>query len=346
MTEDENRMTSLHGAGGEMMGEFLRSRILPRFARADAAGIGSIGLAALDDGATIALPAGGTGELVLTTDSHVVHPIFFPGGDIGRLAAAGTLNDLAVMGARPLAVTLALIVEEGFPLADLDRILASFAESLDEADAALICGDTKVMGAGELDGIAINTTGVGLADPAISDADLRLGDRILVTGSIGDHGMALLAARKEFHLDAPLKSDVAVIWPMLAPAIAGRGIRAMKDPTRGGLAAALNEMARKSATTIEIEETAIPVRAEVRGLSDLLGISPYDVANEGKAVLVVAPEKAAAVLAGLREHPLGRDAAVIGTVTDEYPGRVILATEVGGRRFLDMPLGDPIPRIC
>jgi len=344
--ENQNRMTSLHGAGGEMMAEFLRSRILPRFAGANGPGIGSIGLSDLDDGATIALPVERTGELVVTTDSHVVHPIFFPGGDIGTLAAAGTLNDLAVMGARPLAVTLALIVEEGFPLADLDRILASFAKSLDEAAAALICGDTKVMGAGELDGIVINTTGLGVADPAISDATLLLGDRILVSGSIGDHGMALLAAREEFCLDAPLKSDVAVIWPMLAPAIADGGIHAMKDPTRGGLAAALNEMAQKSGATIEIEETAIPVRAEVQGLSDLLGISPYDVANEGKAVIVASPERAAAILAGLCDHPLGRDAAIIGTVTDEYPGRVILATEVGSRRFLDMPLGDPIPRIC
>ena len=343
MNEHKTQVTSLHGAGGEMMGELLRDRILPRFTERQP---GRIGLGALDDGATVSLSSLPEGELVMTTDSHVVQPAFFPGGDIGLLAAAGTLNDLAVMGARPVAVTFALILEEGYPLADLDRIVASFADSLESCDAALICGDTKVMGTGEIDGIAINTTGLGIANPAISDAGLRPGDRILVTGSIGDHGMALLAAREEFRLDSPLESDVAAIWPMLRPAIEHGGIRAMKDPTRGGIASALNEMARKSGTTIEIRETAIPVKPAVHGLSELLGISPYDVANEGKAVLAVAPEHADRILALLQQHPLGSEASIIGTVTEAYPGRVILETEVGGRRFLDMPLGDPVPRIC
>ncbi len=340
----ETHITPLHGAGGELMGELLERLILPRFGE-DA--VGRIGLKALDDGATIALPEGETGELVLTTDSHVVKPIFFPGGDIGRLAAAGTINDLAVMGARPIALTLAAIIEEGFPIADLERILASFATTLDEVGAPVACGDTKVMPAGDVDGIVLNTTGLGFAVRAISDADLRPGDRVLLTGTIGDHGMALLAAREEFQLKTRLESDVAPIWPLIAPVVKlGDAVHAMKDPTRGGLAAALNEMARKSGACIEIEEPAIPMREPTLGLAELLGISPLEVANEGKAIVVVAPEAADDALRLLRAHPLGADAAIVGTVTDEHPKRVVLDTEVGGRRFLDMPLGDPVPRIC
>ncbi len=342
MTAPEERITSLHGAGGERMGQLLREHVTCRFQRRS---LGRIGLDQLDDGATIDLPSGG--EVVITTDSHVVKPIFFSGGDIGRLAACGTLNDLAVMGARPLALTLGLILEEGFPIADLERILDSLDQALGEVGAALITGDTKVMGRGELDGIVVNTTGLGIAVPqAIGDASLSVGDAVLVTGTIGDHGMALLASRQEFHLTTTLKSDVAPIWPLVERALVAGGVRAMKDPTRGGLAAALNEMARKSRTTIEVDEAAIPVRDQARGLGDLLGISPFDVANEGKAILIVASERADAVLTLLRSHPLGQDAARIGKVTAEYPGRVILQTEVGGRRFLEMPLGDPVPRIC
>jgi len=348
-SKKETHITQLHGAGGELMGELLDRLILPRLGHANAEGIGAIGLNALDDGATIALPEGENGELVLTTDSHVVKPIFFPGGDIGRLAAAGTINDLAVMGARPIALTLAAIIEEGFPIADLERIIDSFASTLEEVDAPVACGDTKVMPAGDVDGVLLNTTGLGIARRAISDAGLQAGDRVLLTGTIGDHGMALLAAREEFKLTTQLESDVAPVWPMIASLLENdeaEAVHAMKDPTRGGLAAALNEMARKSETCIEIEESAIPMRDAVHGLSELLGISPLEVANEGKAIVVVAPGAAEEALRLLREHPLGADAAIVGTVTDEYPKRVILDTEVGGRRFLDMPLGDPVPRIC
>jgi len=348
-SKKETQITQLHGAGGELMGELLEWLILPRLDFAQDKNLGAIGLSALDDGATIALPEEAEGKLVLTTDSHVVQPIFFPGGDIGRLAAAGTINDLSVMGARPIALTLAAIIEEGFPFADLERIIDSFASAIEEVDVPVVCGDTKVMPAGDVDGILLNTTGLGIAKRAISDAGLRPGDRVLLTGTIGDHGMALLAAREEFNLSTTLESDVAPIWPMLAPLFEsdeGESIHAMKDPTRGGLAAALNEMARKSTTCIEIVESAIPMRDPVRGLSELLGISPLEVANEGKAIVVVAPEAADETLRLLREHPLGADAAIVGIVTDEYPGRVILDTEVGGRRFLDMPLGDPVPRIC
>jgi len=341
MTESTDRISPLHGAGGEMMEQLLAEHVMPHFA---ARSVGRIDVTAMDDGATLRLPS--DGELVVTTDSHVVKPVFFPGGDIGTLAAAGTLNDLAVMGARPLAITLAVIIEEDFAIADIDRIVKSFADVLAESDVAVACGDTKVMGRGELDGIAINTTGIGVAERAIRDAGAEEGDAILVSGTIGDHGMALLAAREAFRLDTELCSDVASIWPMIRSVLPIGGVHAMKDPTRGGLAAALNEMARKSGTTMEIEQAAIPIREAVAGLSDLLGISPLEVANEGKAILIVAPETAEDVLAALRNHPLGRDAAVIGRVGSSHPGRVVVTTPVGGRRFLDMPLGDPVPRIC
>ncbi len=339
MTE---RITALHGAGGEVMDQLLARLILPRLAGRSS---GRIALSACDDGATLDLPR--DGEIVFTTDSHVVHPIFFPGGDIGRLAACGTINDLAVMGAKPYALSLAAVIEEGFAIADLERILDSLAAVTEEVGVSVACGDTKVMPAGDLDGVILTTSGIGVAARAVSDAALRPGDRILVTGTIGDHGMALLACRHEFHLTTELVSDVAPLWPLLAPVLQlGDAIHAMKDPTRGGLAAALNEMARKSNTCIEIEEQAIPLRPEVLGLSELLGISPFDVANEGKAVLAVDALHADEVLRVLRQHPLGVAAADIGCVGREYPGRVVIATEVGGRRFLDMPLGDPVPRIC
>lgn len=336
----EDRVTALHGAGGEVMGRFLAERVLPRF-RLRAAG--PIGLDELDDGAVVNLPPG---QVVVTTDSHVVKPYFFPGGDIGLLAVCGTVNDLAVMGARPVALTMGLILEEGFALSDLEQILLSAAKALSELGVPLVAGDTKVMGKGELDGIAINTTGIGVTARAVSDAGLKVGDAILVTGTIGDHGMALLAAREGFHLETGLQSDVAPLWPLLAPALAHGSITAMKDPTRGGLAAALNEMARKGRVGIEIHELEIPLRPEVQALSDLLGISPLEVACEGRAVVAVAADQADAVLAILREHPLGCDARIVGSVIADYPGRVILDTGVGGRRFLEMPLGDPVPRIC
>ncbi len=222
----------------------------------------------------------------------------------------------------------------------------SAARALEAVGVALVGGDTKVMGKGELDGVVINTTGVGVAERAISDAGLQEGDAIVVTGTVGDHGMALLAAREGFELASGLESDVAPIWPLVEQALAVGGITAMKDPTRGGLAAALNEMAQKARVGIEIREEAIPLRPEVQGLSELLGISPYEVACEGRAVVGVRPDKVDQVLQALRSHPLGQGAQVIGRAVSRYPGRVVLTTSVGGRRFLEMPLGDPVPRIC
>lgn len=338
MTDD--RVTTLHGAGGELMEKLLVERVLPKFRHRRA---GPIGLDDLDDGAVVELPPG---QVVVTTDNHVVKPHFFPGGDIGTLAVCGTVNDLAVMGARPVALTMALVLEEGFPLADLERILTSAAEVLGELELPLVAGDTKVMGKGELDGIAINTTGIGVAERVVSDGGLRVGDALVVTGPLGDHGMALLAAREGFGLAGELRSDVAPLWPLLQPVLATGAVTAAKDPTRGGLAAALNEMARKAHVGIEVEEAAIPLRPAVRGVGELLGISPLEVASEGRAVLGVDPGQVDEVLALLRAHPLGREAHVIGRATAKYPGRVVLDTGVGGRRFLEMPLGDPVPRIC
>lgn len=335
----EEKITALHGAGGELMNRLIAD-LLELFPLRTA---GEVGLDDLDDGASLSLPQG---EVVITTDSHVVKPLSFPGGDIGRLAASGTVNDLAVMGARPVAMTLGLIIEEGFPISELKKFLSSLAEVLREVRAALVTGDTKVMGKGEVDELVMNTTGIGVAERVIRDSGLRPGDKIIITGTVGDHGMAILAAREGLSVEGEIKSDVAPIWPLVERALSVGGITAMKDPTRGGLAAALNEMARKSDVGIVVQESEIPVREEVRALGEMLGISPYALACEGKSVIGVSAEKAEEVLEAIRGHPLGREARIIGEAITGYRGKVILETGVGGRRYLEMPLGDPVPRIC
>jgi hydrogenase expression/formation protein HypE len=299
----------------------------------------------MDDGAAIPL---GDGFLVLSTDSHVVQPPFFPGGDIGRLAVAGTVNDLAMMGAtEPLGLTCALLLEEGYSRADLERIRRSIVETCREAGTAILTGDTKVLGRGELDGIAINTTGFAFVRRVVRDAGLEVGDRIVVTGTVGDHGLAVMAKRHGLDLEGDLRSDVAPLNGLVRAllAAAGGGIVAMKDPTRGGLASALHEMAGKSGVGIVLEEAAVPVRREVRAAAEMLGIDPLIVANEGKALLGVRPAALAAVLAALAAHPLGRDAAVVGTCVAERPGRIVLDTGFG-RRLLVESEGEPLPRIC
>ena len=304
-----------------------------------------IGAEAMDDGAALRL---GDRYLVVTTDSHVVHPVFFPGGDIGRLSISGTVNDLAMMGATEvLALTCAVVIEEGFPRPDLERIQASMRETCREAGAAIVTGDTKVMGRGEIDGIVLNTTGLGLTERVIPDSALSPGDRILVTGTMGDHGLAIMASRHGLELEGELASDVAPINGLIRAALSagGGGVVAMKDPTRGGLSSALHEMADKSRVGIVLEETAVPITAAVRSAGDLLGIDPLHVANEGKAVLGVRPEAAGRVLAALRAHPLGAAAAIVGTCVPERPGAIILDTGFG-RRLLAEPEGEPLPRIC
>ncbi len=335
-------ITLKHGAGGRAMRMLIEDKLAAGFLDGSPEGHG---LAAFDDGA--ALPIGDR-WLVVTTDSHVIHPIFFPGGDIGRLAVAGTVNDLAVMGATEiLGLTSAIVIEEGFRQSDLERIQLSMQETCRETTARIVTGDTKVMGRGELDGVIINTTGVAIADTVISDSGLSPGHRIILTGPIGDHGIALMAARRGLGLDGDLRSDVAPINGLIRAALdaAPGAITAMKDPTRGGLASALTEMAEKSRVGILIEESAVPIRPVVRSAAEVLGLDPFHIANEGVAAIGVKAEAADAVLEALRSHPQGAAAAIVGTCLEEHTGRLILDTGFG-RRLLTEPEGEPLPRIC
>ena len=325
-----------HGAGGETMGELLKTLTNVKNRNA-----GGIGLESLDDGAVIPI---GDKNVVFTTDSHVVRPLFFPGGDIGRIAICGTVNDLAVMGGRPLALSCGMIIEEGFDVIDLERIVRSMDEALTESGAHLVTGDTKVMERGALDKIAINTAGIGIAEKVVRDNGFRPGDRIIVTGTLGDHGLAVLTHREGFELGEQIRSDVAPVWGLVELALAAGDIHAMKDPTRGGFAHAVNDMARKSRAGVIVEEDALPIRRSVRSASEMLGIDPLEVANEGKIVMAVAPGDADAVLSALRSHRYGREAAIVGEVVEG--DRVIMRTRIGGERFIEPPLGDPVPRVC
>ncbi len=336
-------ITLKHGAGGVPMRLLIEETLAAGYPERPVEGRG---VEAMDDGAALRLPDGSW--LVVTTDSHVVHPIRFPGGDIGRLAVAGTVNDLAMMGAtEPLGLTCAVVVEEGFRRIELEAIQASMLEACREAGTTVITGDTKVMGRGEVDGLVINTAGVALASRIVTDDGLRPGDRILVTGTVGDHGIALMARRHELEFEEELLSDVAPINALVRGALAAGGDRivAMKDPTRGGVASALHEMAEKSGVSIVIEEPTVPVRHAVRAAAEMLGLDPFHIANEGKALLGVRPDRAEAVLAALRAHPLGSEAAIIGTCAADHPGRLVLDTGLG-RRLLTEPVGEPLPRIC
>ena len=339
----DDRITLKYGAGGRAMRSLIQEVFLdglvPRRANGD------IGLAAMDDGAALRV---GDRWLVVTTDSHVIHPVFFPGGDIGRLAVSGTVNDLAMMGGTEvLALTCAVIIEEGFPRADLIRIQRSIRETCEEAGAEVVTGDTKVMGKGELDGIVLNTTGVAMTDSVVPDSGLSPGDVLMVTGTLGDHGMAVMARRHGLALDADLRSDVAPLNGLIRAALDAvpGAVVAMKDPTRGGLASALHEMAEKSRVGVILDELALPVTAQVRAAGELLGIDPLHVANEGKAVLGVRSDAASAVLEALRAHPLGGGAAIVGRCTDERVGAVILDTGFGRRLVAELE-GEPLPRIC
>jgi hydrogenase expression/formation protein HypE len=341
MSAPDDKIALRHGAGGPAM----RHLVETLFARGAQPHPDVVGLDALDDGAAIRL---GERWLVFTTDSHVVAPPFFPGGDIGRLAVCGTVNDLAMMGAtEPLGLSLALVLEEGFARKDLERIRDSIEAACAESGARILTGDTKVMGRGELDGVVLNTAGLGFARRLVRDDGLRPGDAILVTGTVGDHGLAVLAHRHELEGGAALRSDVAPLNGLVAAALAAGGdaIAAMKDPTRGGVASALVEMARKSGVGVVVEEAALPVRPPVRAVAELLGIDPLVVANEGKALVAVRPEQEPAVLAALRAHPLGREAARIGRCVAEPVGRVVLDTGFG-RRLVVEPDGELLPRIC
>jgi len=338
----EERITLKYGAGGRAMRALIQEVFAQGF---DAPQEGVIGLEAMDDGAAVRI---GDRWLVITTDSHVIQPIFFPGGDIGRLAVSGTVNDLSMMGATEvLGLTCAVVVEEGTPRATLVRIQESIRATCVEAGARILTGDTKVMGKGELDGVVLNTTGIALTDRVVRDCGLRPGDRIIVTGTLADHGFAVMAARHSLQLEGDLRSDVAPLNGLIREALraGGEGIVALKDPTRGGLSSALHEMADKSGVGIVLDETKLPLTAPVRAASEILGIDPLVVANEGKAVIGVRPESVEPVLAALRAHPLGREAALVGTCIAERPGNVILDTGFG-RRLLTEVEGEPLPRIC
>jgi hydrogenase expression/formation protein HypE len=288
-------------------------------------------------------------RLAFTTDSYVVKPLFFPGGDIGALAVNGTVNDLAVAGAEARWLSAGFVIEEGFPVGDLRRIAASMATAAEAAGVAVVAGDTKVVERGSADGLFVNTAGIGAVPAGVDLAPTRAqpGDRVLVSGTLGDHGFAVLVARGDLKLESALESDTAPVRRLAAALLElGPALRWMRDPTRGGLATTLNELAGATQLSVRLDETALPIRPEVAGAAEILGIDPLYVANEGKLVAVVAAEAAEDALAALRAQPLGRDAALIGELGTEPEGLVVLETALGGSRIVDMLVGDPLPRIC
>lgn len=337
----DEKITLSHGSGGKATHNLIEGVFAPAFSNPL--------LDAMDDAATFAVD--GTGQrLAFTTDTYVVNPLFFPGGDIGRLAVHGTINDLAMAGAQPLYLSAGFILEEGFPIADLRRIVASMATAAKEAGIAIVTGDTKVVQRGKADGLFINTAGIGVVHNPwlVGQTQLQPGDKVLLSGSVGDHGIAVMLAREALDIETEVQSDTAPLHDLVATLFAavGDGIHCMKDPTRGGVATALNEMALGSEVAIALDEQAIPVHAEVRGACEILGLDPLTIANEGKLLAVVAPEKAEAALAAMRSHPLGCEAALIGEIQADPAGMVFLRTDIGGMRVLDMLVGDPLPRIC
>ncbi|MBK9118880.1 MAG: hydrogenase expression/formation protein HypE [Phycisphaerales bacterium] len=358
-TDPYDRIVVAHGGGGELTARLLQRHVLPPLANAL--------LDRLEDSAAISPPPAAAGqELVFTTDSYVVTPIEFPGGDIGRLAVAGTVNDLAVMGATPQALSLGLILEEGLPLTTLDRIMASIAATAREAGVQVVTGDTKVIERrfrniesssaaadddqppGTTAGLLINTAGIGWRPTDVHPMASRVqpGDRILINGPIAEHGLAIMSVRAGLEFTSPLRSDVAPLHAILAAAFATGGVRFARDATRGGLAGVLADLCAASGWNVEVDEARIPLTPAARHAAELLGLDPLTVANEGKCVVVVAPDAAAAVLDAWRALPRGRNAADIGRLTDMQPPLAELITRAGGRRIIQRPYGEELPRIC
>ncbi len=334
-----------HGSGG-LLGHDLVQRIFVKH-------LGNPLLDALEDAARLTFgkdeAAPSNGSLALTTDSYVVRPLLFPGGDIGKLAVCGTVNDLAMRGAWPLALTTGYILEEGLEIDTLERVVASMGETARKAGVSVVAGDTKVVERGGADKLFINTAGLGLIPQGvdISAENAQPGDAVIVSGAVGDHGLAIMTQREGLRFESPLVSDCAPLHELVREMLAVSGdIHVLRDPTRGGLATTLNELAEQSEIGIAVDEQAIPIHEAVRAASELLGLDPLYVANEGKLVAFIAPEAAQNVLEAMRRHPLGREAAIIGRVTAENPGRVVLRTVLGTRRLLDMMAGEQLPRIC
>ncbi len=355
MTDKKDTITMLHGAGGTVMHDLVKNYVVKYFG-----GVGNaeVPLEAMDDAAVV-------GDVVFKSDSHAVKPIFFPGGDIGRLAISGTVNDIACLGAEPYALACGLILEEGLAFSDLERILASMRQTCAEAGVGIVTGDTKVVEKGSLGGCVMNVSGVGRRTVALEnnlkvvkkynssfaarwvlDSNLSVGDKIILSGTIGDHGLAVLSAQQGLTFGSEIKSDVKPLNRMIQRMVGEvGGVVAMKDPTRGGLADALNEFSEKSKKGILIHEDKVPVRNDVRAACEMLGLDPFEVGNEGKIIIGTVPAKAEQVLKFLKETDEGKDAEIIGEVTKEFAG-VAMQTTVGGKRIIARPVGDPVPRIC
>ncbi len=330
-----------HGAGGRAMGQLIEQLFRRAFDNPQ--------LNAGDDFARLEVPAG---PLVMSCDAHVISPLRFPGGDIGALSVHGTVNDVAMAGARPLYLAAAFIIEEGFPLAELRAIVESMASAAREAGVSIVTGDTKVVQRGKGDGVFITTTGVGVREEGLvlSGAAARPGDHILISGPIAEHGVAVMAAREQLALSGDLRSDSAalngLVQAMLNALDDRSQLHALRDPTRGGVAAALNEMAAQSGVAMRIDEASVPLRAEVAAACELLGLEPLQVANEGRLIAICAPEASQRLLTAMRQHPWGTESALIGEVSAGDPGRVSLRTRFGVERWLEPPHGEPLPRIC
>ncbi len=335
---DHDTVQLAHGAGGRLSADLVGRLILPRFRSAE--------LDLLEDQAVLDLPPG---RLAFSTDTFVVSPVFFPGGDIGDLAVNGTVNDVAMSGAEPVALSVGFVLEEGLPLADFHRILCSMEAAAAKAGVRIVTGDTKVVGRGACDRIFINTSGLGVVPAGVDlgAALIRPGDAVVLSGTLADHGMAVMTAREGLSFASTVRSDTAALNSLVRAILdACPATRALRDPTRGGAATTLNEFACAAGVGIALDETALPVRPDVMGACEILGIDPRYVANEGKLIAVVPAAAADAVVAAMRGHEHGAGAVVIGRVVAEHPGRVTMATALGARRVVDMPVGEQLPRIC